>query len=106
MRPALALHLDQAAHEVVRRMLLVLPTPVPRVEVIHAFDDPYRVLTYSSLSDDDAEEREEKLRRKATEELETLLATALAKANVRPEDASPLTPYVRYGSPRLWSRGP
>lgn len=41
-RPALALDLDQAADEIVRLALRVLPPPRPRVEVIHAYDIPYR----------------------------------------------------------------
>lgn len=100
-RPALALDLDQAAHEVVRLMLLVLPPPRPRVEVIHAFDDPYQGFVYRSLSEDDAEERRDELRAGATRELAKLLAAALVKANVRSEDAPSWKTHVRYGSPRI-----
>ena len=98
--PALALDLDEAAHEVVRLMLRVLPPPRPRVEVIHAFDIPYRGLIYPSLSADDAEEWKAELRAKATRELAKLLVAALAKANVRPEDGPSWKTHVQYGSPR------
>ena len=99
-RPALALDLDQAAHDVVRLMLLVLPRPLPRVEVIHAVDIPYHGLSYRSLSEDETEERKHELRSNATDQLATLLATALAKANVRPEDGPSWRTRVLYGSPR------
>lgn len=99
-RPALALDLDQAAHEVVRLMLLVLPPPRPRVEVIHAFDDPYQGFIYPSLSEDEAEERKDELRASATHELAKLLVAARAKANVRPEDWPSWRTHVRCGSPR------
>jgi nucleotide-binding universal stress UspA family protein len=100
-RPALALDLDQAAHDVVRFMLLVLPPPRPRVEVIHAFDDPHGGLVYPSLSEDAAEERKDELRSDATRELTKLLSAALAKAHVRPENVPFWKTHVRYGSPRI-----
>jgi len=98
-RPALALDLDQAAHEAVRLMLRVLPPPRPRVEVMHAFDVPYQALIYPSLSEDEAEDAKDELRASASHELAKLLATALAKAGARPEDA-PWKTHVRYGSAR------
>jgi nucleotide-binding universal stress UspA family protein len=100
-RPALALDLDQAAHEVVRLMLLVLPPPRPRVEVIHAFDIPYYGMVYPSLSENDADETKDALRASATQGLGKLLATAVAKAGVRPAHAPSWKTIVRYGSPRL-----
>lgn len=99
-RPALALDIDQVAHEVVRLMLLVLPPPRPRIEVIHAFDLPYHGLVYPSLSER-AEERRDELRSDATQKLAKLLATALAKAEVRPEDRPFWRTHVQYGSPRI-----
>lgn len=99
-RPALALDLDPTALEVVRLMLLVLPPPRPRVDVIHAFDVPYRGMIYPSLSDEEAE-RKDGVRSSATHELATLLATALAKAGVREQDRPFWKTHVRYGSPRM-----
>jgi nucleotide-binding universal stress UspA family protein len=99
-RPALALDLDQAAHDVVRLMSRVLPPPCPRVEVIHAFDIPYAGLVYPSLSADDAEERKEEHRVSATRELTKLLAAAFAKAKLRPETQPSFRLHVQYGSPR------
>jgi nucleotide-binding universal stress UspA family protein len=100
-RPALALDLDQAAHEVVRFMLLVLSPPRPRVEIIHAIDAPYQGLVYRSLTEDEAEERKEELRSNATRELAKLLATALAKANVGAEEGRFCKTHVLHGSPRI-----
>jgi nucleotide-binding universal stress UspA family protein len=100
-RPALALDLDQAAHEIVRVMLHVLPEPRPRVTVIHAFDTPYQSMVYPSLAADEAEERVQGLLVKSTRELRTLLAKALAKEGVGPADAPAWKIQVRHGSPRL-----
>jgi nucleotide-binding universal stress UspA family protein len=100
-RPSLAVDLDQAAHEVVRVALLVLPPPRPRIEVIHAFDMPFHGLIYPSLSEDEIEERKDALRFTATHELAKLLAAALEKANVRSEEGPSWTTHVRYGSPRI-----
>jgi nucleotide-binding universal stress UspA family protein len=99
-RPALALDFDQAASAVIQLMLRVLPTPRPRITLIHAFDDPYRGLGYPGLPKEDAEEREAVLRYAASKELETLVAAALAKAHVDSDDAPRLHTHVRYGSAR------
>jgi nucleotide-binding universal stress UspA family protein len=100
-RPALALDLDPVAHDVVRLMLRVLPLPPPRVEVVHAFDIPYRGLIYPSLPADDVEERKGELRANALHQLTQLLAAGLAKAHVRPENAPIWKTHVHLGSPRL-----
>jgi nucleotide-binding universal stress UspA family protein len=100
-RPALALDLDRAAHEVVHLMLRVLPPPRPRVDVIHAFYAPYHGLVYASVPAEDAEESKAKLRSNATHELRKLLAAALAKVDVQPEDGPFWKTHVLYGSPRL-----
>jgi nucleotide-binding universal stress UspA family protein len=99
-RPALALDLDQAAHDVVRLMLVVLPPPRPGVEVIHAFENPYRGMLYPSLSRDDAKAKEHEIRSGATHALAKLLASALAKANVQPDGLVWKT-HVKHGSPRI-----
>lgn len=100
-RPALALDLDQAVHEVVRLMLRVLPPPRPQVTVIHAFDAGYQRRVYPSLSEADADEFKYELQFRATRKLGRLLATALAKANVPPADAPAWKTHVRYGSPGI-----
>jgi nucleotide-binding universal stress UspA family protein len=100
-RPALALDLDDAASDVVRVMLRVLPPPRPQVEVIHAFSVPYYGLVYPSLSEDEAEERKDELGAHAAHELSQRLAKALAQAGVRPGDAPFWKTHVRYGSPRM-----
>lgn len=100
-RPALALDLDRAALDVVAIMLRVLPAPRPRVEVIHAYDIPYRGLMYPSLSREETDEAKDELQRKATHEVTKLLGTALAKLNIPREEAPSWKMHVRYGSPRL-----
>ena len=100
-RPALALDRDQAAHEVVRLMLRVLPPPRPRVAVIHAYEIPYGGLIYPSLAGDEGSEMKDELDLKATQSLAKLLTSALAKANVSRDDAPLWKTHVRYGSPRL-----
>ncbi|HEY3497615.1 MAG TPA: universal stress protein, partial [Polyangiaceae bacterium] len=100
-RPLLALDFDPAAHEAIRLLLRMLQPPRPSVEVVHAFDTPYRRLIYPSLSQDEAEEMETELSTKATRELETLLATVLAEAEVPREDAPCWKTHVRCGPPRM-----
>lgn len=100
-RPALALDLNQAVHEVVRLMLRVLPPPRPQVTVIHAFDIGYRRHVYPSLSHGGTEELKDELQSRATRKLERLLATALARANVPPADAPPWRTHVRHGTPGM-----
>ncbi|HVJ91529.1 MAG TPA: universal stress protein [Labilithrix sp.] len=99
-RPALALNLDAAAHEAVVQLLRIVPPPRPRLTIIHAYDIPYRGFTYPSLTEDDADDYRDHYRQKASQELERLLATALARANVPPQDAPRWKPLLRYGSPR------
>jgi nucleotide-binding universal stress UspA family protein len=99
-RPALALDLDQAAHEVVRLMLLVLAPPRARIEVVHAFSMPYSSLIYPSLSDDETSQSKAEHQRAASQQLRSLLAKALTEGNVPPEDAPSWKIHVRFGSPR------
>ena len=100
-RPALALDLDPAAHEVVRVMLLALSPPHVPVAVIHAFDDGYRSLVYPSFSDEAALKTKSEAQVKVTRELARLLAAALTEAKVPPEHAPSWRIYARHGSPRL-----
>jgi nucleotide-binding universal stress UspA family protein len=95
-RPALALDFDEAAPEVLRFTLLVLPPPRPRIEVIHAFDAPYGLRTYPSLTRTEMEEWETQERFRSTQKLAKLLAGAL----VQPDDAPSWKTHLRYGSPR------
>lgn len=99
-RPTLALDLDPTAHEVLSLMFRVIPPPRPPLTVIHAFDSPYEMLTYPSLTEDEAEERRGEIQQRASLQLEGLLAEALTKARVSQKDA-PWRTHVRHGSPRL-----
>lgn len=99
-RPALALDLDPTTHDVVRLMLVVLPAPLPAVDVIHAFDYPYGRLGYPSLPEHHAQAIKNELRSTAARALDKLLAKALAKANVRRNEAPFWKTHVQCGSPR------
>lgn len=99
-RPALALDLDQAAHEIVTWVLRVIPAPRPKVAVIHACDSPYRGMIYPSLSTDDAEEYRDHHRRKAVREITRRLAASLVPAKLAPGDAPSWRMHVGYGSAR------
>ena len=98
-RPVLVLDIDRAAHEVVRLMLVLLPSPRPRVEVLHAFGVPYPSLIYGSRSGEEIVEIEDVFRRRATQDLTRLLTSALP-GNVPPGDAPSWRIHVQYGSPR------
>jgi nucleotide-binding universal stress UspA family protein len=98
-RPVLALDFDRAAHEVVRLMLVFFPPPRPQVEVLHAFGVPYPSLIYENRSGQEILEIEDVFRRKATQNLTRLLASALPK-NVPPGHAPSWRIHVQYGSAR------
>jgi nucleotide-binding universal stress UspA family protein len=100
-RPAIALELDHAAHDIIGLMLRVIPSPRPPVAVIHAFDVPYSGCTYGGISKEDAERWKLEHQREAYHAIGELLAASLAKAKVDPEDAPLLGTFIRYGSPRL-----
>jgi nucleotide-binding universal stress UspA family protein len=98
-RPVLALDIDRAANEVVRIMLLLLPPPRPRVDVIHAFGVPYPSLIYGSRSGEEVLDIEDVFREKANRDLTRLLASAVPR-NVPPVDAPLWRIHVQYGSAR------
>jgi nucleotide-binding universal stress UspA family protein len=99
-RPALALDLDQAAHEIVALMFRVVQPPRPYIQVIHAFDAPYHGLVYPSVSEALVEERKHQLQLHASHQLSKLLATSLAYAHVPAEEAPFWKQQVRFGSAR------
>jgi nucleotide-binding universal stress UspA family protein len=100
-RPALAVDLDGAGHDVVRGLLRLLPPPRPVVVAIHAYEVPYAGMVYPSLANDDVEEENEVLQRNATWKLERLLRLAVSHSNVSPGDAPVWKTHVREGSPSL-----
>lgn len=100
-RPAVALALDEAAHEVLALLIRAIPRPRPRVTIIHALGVPFTGLVYPSLSEGDAERLSESHRRRATEELGKVVAAALARAKVPPDDVPRWDIIVRHGAPRL-----
>lgn len=100
-RPLLAIDLDDCAEQVVRHMLLVLPRERPPVDVVHAFDIPYRGMIYPSLSDAEAQDRKEELAANATNALIDLLARAVERAGVPADEVPSWRTQVRYGSARL-----
>lgn len=100
-RPAIALNFDQTATRVLALMLRVIPSPRPRVAVIHAFDTPYQGVIYPSLSEDDAEDWRRELEQKAISQISELMAASLARAKVPPKDAPFWNAHVQCGSARL-----
>lgn len=98
--PALALGLDEAAHQVLEVMLDVIPPPRPTISVVHAYDAPFEGLVYPSLSASDAAGFREHYRRKALKEIETYEALALARAGIAEDEAPVFKNHVRHGSPR------
>jgi nucleotide-binding universal stress UspA family protein len=100
-RPALALDIDdRAAQEVVRHILRLLPPHRPRVAVIHAYEVPHAGV-YPSLSDDDFDETENELQRKATRDVELQLSVALARLKVPTQFSPSWATHVREGSPSI-----
>lgn len=99
-RPAMAIDLDVSASRVLSWLLWMLPPPRPRVEIVHALLSPYESLAYSSLADDQVEERRAELRQAASLKLVELLTKALADGGVSAKDA-PWKLHVRHGSPRI-----
>ena len=100
-RPALALDLDDAAHDVVDLMLRVVPPPRPPATVIHAFELPYYGYAFGGLPRDEVEERKIAHQLEGSRAVAKLIAAALAQAKVDPKDAPIWRSHVRYGSPRL-----
>ncbi|MEX1113419.1 MAG: universal stress protein [Patescibacteria group bacterium] len=99
-RPAVALDLDQTAHDVLAFLLRVIPPPRPGMKIIHAFDVPHSVLVYPSLPDEDADDFRESYREKAARELESIVTTALKKARAPLHDVR-WKIVVRHGRPRI-----
>ncbi|WP_224245984.1 universal stress protein [Hyalangium gracile] len=101
-RPLLALELDPAAHDVLAWMFQVLPTPRPRVSLVHAYDAPFQELLYPSLSTGKAKEQRERYRQTAQQGLTRLLSTSLERLKEEaPRDTGlRWKTYLRSGSPR------
>jgi nucleotide-binding universal stress UspA family protein len=99
-RRALAVDVDQAAHDVITTMLRVIPCPRPRVAVIHAFDVPYRGLIYPSLIGQFADQQRHAFEDGASAQVAKLLDSSLVRARIRPADAPRWRTQVRLGSPR------
>lgn len=99
-RPAIAIEVDQTAHEVVRMLLMLLPPPRPRVDVIHAFEPPYRGLIQPSMSDDEAEARTAAQRVEATRALARVLTEGLSRAGLEADEGPEWKTQVQCGSAR------
>ncbi|MBZ4416537.1 universal stress protein [Myxococcus sp. RHSTA-1-4] len=99
-KPAVAMALDQAAHDVLASLLRVIPPPLPRVAIIHAYDAPLHGYLYPSFPTDEARDHQAHYERKALRGLSRLLAASLTRAGVPPGDAPAWKLYVRNGSPR------
>lgn len=100
-RPAVALDLDELAHEVLGLLYRVLPPPRPRVTIIHAYEAPYPELLYPSVSEDEGDSLREERQMHASLELSALLASSLHRARVRAKDAPAWKAHIRHGSPQV-----
>jgi nucleotide-binding universal stress UspA family protein len=58
------------------------------------------MMIYSNLPTDELEERKRELHLQATEQLHELLANALVRAKVPPQDAPVWRTHIRHGAPR------
>jgi nucleotide-binding universal stress UspA family protein len=99
-RPALALDFDDTAPEAIAMLLRLIPRSRARVEIIHAYHDPYSARSYSGLSEEDAEEYRDHQRRKALREITRLLGAALLRAKVPRDDTPSWRTHVHHGAPR------
>jgi nucleotide-binding universal stress UspA family protein len=100
-RPALAVDIDGAGYDIVREFLRLLPAPRPGVAAIHAYEVPHAGLVYPSLANDEVEETNAALQRKAMRDLDRLLRLAVSHLNVPPGDAPTWKTHVREGSPSI-----
>jgi nucleotide-binding universal stress UspA family protein len=99
-RPAIAVELDPSAERTVQFALKVLSAPRPSIDVVHAFDIPFRGLVYPSLPRGAAREMKESARAKAMHQLAQTLQQALSRSGLPPAERPGLKPCVRAGSPR------
>jgi nucleotide-binding universal stress UspA family protein len=99
-RPAIALDVDGAAHRTVAVGLRVLSSPGAWIDVIHAFDIPYRGLVHSGLPRDEARAMRRSAETSASQAVEALLDEALAEASVGTEVRPRWIPHVCLGAPR------
>jgi nucleotide-binding universal stress UspA family protein len=80
--------------------LRVLSSPRAWIDVIHAFDIPFRGLVHPGLPRDEARAMRQSAEASATQALEVLLDEALAEAGVGAERRPLWIPHVRLGAPR------
>ena len=99
-RPALAVGLDPLAEQAVHSAFKVLASPLPAIDVVHAFDIPFRGLIYPSLPRDEAKTMREAARANALHGLTQVLARALSTSGLRPTERPWWKHHVRFGSPR------
>lgn len=99
-RPAVAIAADGAAPAVIEFLLRVVPPPRPRVEIIHAYDLPYRGMIYPSLNEEETAAMLERYRQEALDTLDQIVASATAQAGLAPGEAPRWRAHALYGSPR------
>ncbi|MCC2656903.1 MAG: universal stress protein [Panacagrimonas sp.] len=99
-RPALAVGLDSLAEQAVHSAFKVLASPLPAIDVVHAFDIPFRGLIYPSLPRDEAKTMREAARANALHGLTQVLAQALSTSGLRHTERPCWKHQVRFGSPR------
>lgn len=98
--PALALDLDDAADDVVAQLLRIVAPGRPMVTIIHAINDPYRGMVYSSLSEEQAADHKAQLHQEAAAQLAERVTASVVRMNVQPSDAPVWKTQIRHGPPR------
>lgn len=94
-RPVAALDIDDGSHDVVTLLQRLLPEPHPSVEVVHAYDVPFRQMRYPNLTDEDFAEVRDHYRQEAMHGLMRIL-----RAEVPADELSRWTLHAKFGNPR------
>lgn len=94
-RPVAALDLDDGAHDVVALLQRLLPESHAAVDVVHAFDVPFRQMRYPNLTDEDFAEVRDHYRQEAMHGLMRIL-----RAEVPADEQPRWTLHAKFGNPR------
>ncbi|HRN52175.1 MAG TPA: universal stress protein [Gemmatimonadaceae bacterium] len=94
-RPMVALDLDDGAHDVVTLLQRLLTEPQPSVDVVHAFDVPFRQMRYPNLTDEDFAEVRDHYRQEAMDGLMRIIRSQVPAAEI-----PRWTMHAKFGNPR------
>lgn len=100
-RPAVALEPGPLAPDTIRMLLRIVPTPWPRLTIVHAFDRPYEGMYYRNLPADETLIYGNYRRGEVATEIDAAMTSALQGAGVSDEDGPRWNTVTRNGSPRV-----